>query len=162
MPDSPDDPALTEPWGDMMERAMGNPIAPMDKWKPSAHTAAALSIRHALQKLPGWKRIRKRNTARYVLADRAGNPIKKHGKWVHVTVGVKGDTDIEMLWRWPGLKRALPFLIEVKTGSGRLSPEQQENERDCRDGNVIFIVAGTAAAAFEACLEAKAYVERHG
>lgn len=157
-----DDPALTEPWGDMMGRAMANPIAPTDKWKPSEHTKAALSIRHALQKLPGWKLIRKRNTARYVLADRLGNPIKKHGKWVHVTVGVKGDTDIELLWRPPGFKRPLVVMIEVKTGSGRLSPEQKENADFLAEGNVIFVVAADAAHAFKVCLEAKAYVEQHG
>lgn len=157
-----DDEALTEDILGAVDRWHKNPLPASDKWKPSEHTKAALQIRHALQKLPGWKLIRKRNTARYVIADRLGNPIKKHGKWAHVTVGVKGDTDIELLWRPPGFKRPLVVMIEVKTGSGRLSPEQKENADFLAEGNVIFIVAADAAHAFKVCLEAKAYVERHG
>lgn len=157
-----EDPALTLPWS-QIQTLMPQTDGVVDaKWKPSAHTAAVKSVMDALRRLPGWTRVRKRHVGRFIVTDGAGNPRKAGGKWLYVSVAIKGDPDIELLWRWPGAKRAIPVMIEIKTGSGRLSDVQKEKERDLAGGNVIFIVAADAAHAFTACLEAKAYVERHG
>lgn len=162
-PDSPDeDPALTEPWGDMMERAMDNPIAPMDKWKPSAHTAAVKSIVQGCRALAGWKRVRKRQVGRYIATDANGNPRKIAGKWVYVKVAIKGDPDVSMLWKPPGAKRAFGVEIEAKTGSGKLGQNQKDARDDLMAGGVFHIVAADGSEAVVECQKIAEYVRNHG
>lgn len=148
-----DDPALTEPIFALFARNDARPMPVTGRWKPNAHTAASLSIRHALEKLPGWKRIRKRSVGRFIATDSAGNPRRAgNGKWLYIQVAVAGDADIELLWTPPGANRPHVVMIEVKTGTGRLSTEQAEKKAALEDGGCIYIVAGNAADAFEAVM----------
>jgi len=157
-----EDPALSEPWDAMMHRAMANPLPKSETWKPSPHTAALKQIMDGLQKLPGWKRIRKRHVGRFIVTDGAGNPRKAGGKWLYVSVAVKGDPDLELLWTPPGARRPLAIAVEVKTGSGRLSDAQRDKQANLLDGGVFYVVASSAAEAFEEALKVAAYVREHG
>lgn len=150
---SDEDPALTEPLSALMERALSNPLPVSRRWKPSEHTKAVKQIVDALRRLPGWTRVRKRQVGRFIATDGAGNPRKINGKWVAISVAVKGDPDVECSWLPLGAKVPLSIAVEVKTGTGRLSDVQREKKAALEAGGWHFIVAATAAEAFEACLE---------
>lgn len=157
-----DDPALTEPWGIMMQRAMDNPLPESHGYKPSAHTAAVKAIVDGLRHLPGWKRVRKRPVGRFIATDGTGNPRKVNGRWVYVNVAVKGDPDVSMLWKPPGMKRPLAVEVEVKTGSGKLDATQIEAQDSLVAGGVFHIVAADGAQAVTECQKVAEYVRQHG
>lgn len=147
-----DDPALSEPLSALFERNNARPL-PSHTPKSNPHTAASLSIRHALEKLPGWKRIRKRQVGKFIAVDKAGNPMRGSDRqWLYAYMAIKGDSDIEILWTPPGLTRPLAIMCEVKTGTGRLSEDQIEKKQHVESGGCFYVVAGNAADAFEACL----------
>lgn len=135
-----------------------NDAKPLPKlgYTPSAHTAAVASIVKALRLLPGWRRVRKRQVGRFILSDGNGNPRRKPGGgYLMINVAVAGDPDVECLWSPPGRTAGpLVIMVEAKTGSAVLSPDQREAKADLLAGGCIHIVASNGADAFEACLAA--------
>lgn len=139
-----------------------NPLPKSHAYKPSAHTAAVKAIVDGLRHLAGWKRVRKRQVGRFVATDGAGNPRKVNGRWLYVNVAVAGDPDVSMLWTPPGMKRPLAVEIEVKTGTGRLSPVQADARDSLVAGGVFHIVAADGAEAVAECQKVAEYVRVHG
>jgi len=85
---------------------------------------------HALEKLPGWRRIRKRPVGRFILADNDEHdrpvPRKINGRYATIQVGKTGESDIELLWKPPQMTRPILIVIECKTGTGALSRDQKD------------------------------------
>lgn len=149
-----EDPALTEPLSALMERALSNPLPISDKRRPSAHTKLVKQTMDALQKLPGRKRIRKRQVGRFIVTDPAGNPRKQTGRWVYVKVSVAGDPDIELAYLPPGQRHVIMYGLECKTGTGRLTDEQIKKRDGLLELGWEFLVVRDAAQAFQDVLAA--------
>lgn len=144
-----DDPALSEPLGALIERNNARPL-PSHTPKSNPHTVAVAGVVTALRRLPGWTRVRKRQVGRFLLADENGRPRRKPGGgFIPISVSQAGDPDVELLWTPPGANRPHVVMIEVKTGSGVLSPVQRDAQYQLLVGGCVHIVASGGADAFE-------------
>ena len=147
-----EDRALTEPISEMIARNNARPL-PTHGHKTNPHTVAVASVVKELARLPGWKRVRKRQVGRFLLADDAGRPRRKPGGgYIPISVSVAGDPDVELLYTPPGANRPYAIFIEVKTGSGVLSPVQRDARDNLLAGGCVHIVASGGADAFEQIL----------
>jgi hypothetical protein len=150
------------PWGKpfseiFAEHVAANDAKPLPKLHaaPHPHTALVKQTVDALKKLPGNKIVRKRPVGRFIVADGAGNPRKiPGGKWQYVRVAVAGDADVECIWLPPGAARPVIAMLEIKTGSAVLSPDQKEAREQALACGCVHIVVRSAAQAFEDVLVA--------
>jgi hypothetical protein len=148
-----EDPALSEPLAALFDR---NNARPLESHTPESnpHTVAVASVVTACRRLPGWTRVRKRQVGRFLLADESGRPRKKPGGgFIPISVSVGGDPDVELLWTPPGANHPRVVMIEVKTGSGVLSPVQRQARDYLLAGGCIHIVVRDGADAFQQIME---------
>lgn len=143
---------ISEEWAEHIAANDARPIAHHGH-KTNPHTVAVASVVKELRRLPGWTRVRKRQVGRFLLADENGRPRKKPGGgFIPISVSQAGDPDVELLWTPPGANHPRVVMIEVKTGSGVLSPVQRQAREQLLAGGCVHIVAKDGADAFEQVL----------
>jgi hypothetical protein len=145
---------FSEIWGEHIAANDAKPLPSTGRWTPSEHTRLVKATMDAMQRLPGQKRVRKRQVGRFIVTDPQGNPRKQNGKWIYVKVSIAGDPDVELSWLPPGHRVPLMFGLECKTGSGRLSEDQKEKRQSLIMLGWKFIEVRSAAQAFEDVLAA--------